>query len=165
MSLSSRTLPTKRHLIPVLLAVALLVAGLAAPALARATTEEVTATMTLAELEIEREWMSGPILHARDAAVTWDLSGDLTGSVELVHNLNINPTTGQGTGFGSMTIATDDVTWEGRYRGRYTDGRFAGTFLVHGSDGTVMRGTVTVTALAPIPVTELEGVILDPHGG
>jgi hypothetical protein len=165
MSESARTVPTKRHLIPVLLAVALLVAGLAAPALARATTEEVTATMTLADFEVEREWVSGPIGHVRGAAITWGLSGDLEGSVDLVHNNNLNLTTGQGTGFGSMTIATDDVTWEGRYRGRYTDGLFAGTFVVHGSDGTVMRGTVAVTALAPIPVAELDGVILDPHGG
>jgi hypothetical protein len=122
--------------------------------------------MTLAAPpEIEREWVSGPILHVRGAAVPWDLDGDLTGGVEIVHNANFDTRSDRGTGFGSIVIATEAVTWEGRYRGRYTDGLFAGTLVAHGSDGTVMRGTLTTTALEPIPVAALEGVILDPHGG
>jgi hypothetical protein len=162
MSTSSPSLGTERRLTTGLLLVVLLVAGLATPALARATTTEFAATLTfVSPPEIEREWVSGPIWHVRGAAVTLDLDGDLTGSAALVHNVNINLTTEQGTGFGTIVIAADAVTWEGRYRGTYTDFLFAGTLVLQGSDGTVMRGTIA--ALDPDTVT-LEGVILDPHG-
>ena len=112
----------------------------------------------------EPDWVSGPIAHSRGIDLTWDLDGDLDGTVQLVHNANQDFTTGQGTGFGSMTITDGDVTWEGRYRGTYTSFLFAGTFVVHGSDGTLMRGNVAATALAPVPTVDLEGVILTRPG-
>ncbi len=168
MSESARTVPTKLHLIPVLLAVALLVAGLAAPAFARATTTEVSATMTLETDVPPPHWMSGPIAHYRGLDLTWDLDGELTGSVDIVHNTNLNLMTGQGTGFGSMAITdtTKDVIWEGRYRGTYTNFLFAGTFVVHGDDGTVMRGSVAAVAVpeGDPPVAELEAAVLDRPG-
>jgi hypothetical protein len=157
---------TKRGAIPAPLAVALLVLGLATPALARATTTEFTVigTVVLPGGQPEREWTSGPVEHSRGTSNTFDVfndDGQLIGKASHVLNVNFNTATGRGTVFGSFALTMDSVTWEGSFRGTVVGGPPAGTFVARGSDGTVIRGTWADTGLGEVV---LKGVILDPHG-
>ena len=110
----------------------------------------------------ERVWTSDDqILHVRGQPQTTVVAGDLTGTIQLVVNLNLDLTTGNGELFGTFTLTTTTGTWAGSFRGELTATGASGTFVGQGDDGTKIMGSFTSTG----PTSFLnEAVILDPHG-
>ena len=132
-------------------------------AIAGVTKTPFTATITLTEVgEPQRTWESGPIVHVREEPNEGTVTGDLTGTVSIVNNYNLDPRTISGPGWGTFVIATADVTWEGTYRSKLEGGLNMGTFVGHGDDGSRLKGSFTQTS--EIQFT-LEGVIIEPSGG
>jgi hypothetical protein len=113
---------------------------------AAATKTPFTATLALGEPgEPERSWESGPILHVRGEPNDGTVSGDLNGPASIVNNYNLDLRTIDGTNWGTFVIASDDVTWEGSYRGTIRAGFNDGTFVGHGTDGSLIKGSFTQT--------------------
>jgi hypothetical protein len=128
-----------------------------------ATQVSFTATLTLeGPGDPERSWQSGPILHVRGEPNAGSVSGDLNGPASIVNDFNLDLRTLNGTNRGTFMIASDDVTWEGTYRGTLRAGFNEGTFVGHGSDGSLIRGSFTQTDDVGLEFL-LEGVILQPH--
>ncbi len=121
----------------------------------------------------ERMWMDEEgILHIRGLTVTFDQTGDMTGTSVVVANLNIDPSTGNGHMWGSRTfVGTWHSPWgdlsgtfEGRFTGTLTAGALFGKRVSHGSGGFEgMKEKATVYSIGP-GVSWNEGIILNPHG-
>jgi hypothetical protein len=119
--------------------------SLAVPAVAAEKTP-FTATLALGEPgPPERSWESGPILHVRGEPNEGSVSGDLNGPAAVVNNYNLDLRTIDGTNRGTFVISSDGVTWEGTYRGTLRAGFNEGTFVGHGSDGSLIQGSFNQT--------------------
>jgi hypothetical protein len=73
--------------------------------------------------------------------------------------LQPRPATVDGTNWGTFVITSDEVTWEGTFRGTIRGGFNQGTFVGHGSDGSLLKGSFTQTGEFEFL---LDGVILEP---
>jgi hypothetical protein len=111
--------------------------------------------------EPERSWQSGPILHVRGEPNSGSVSGDLSGPASIINDFNLDLRTIDGTNRGTFTIASGEITWEGTFRGTLRAGFNEGTFLGHGSDGSLIRGSFTQTDDVGLEFL-LEGMILQP---
>ena len=131
-------------------------------AIAGVTKTPFTATITLTEVGApDRVWESGPILHVRGEPNEGTVTGDLTGTVSIVNNYNLDPRTISGPGWGTFVIATADITWEGTYRSKLEGGLNMGTFVGHGDDASRIKGSFAQTGEVEFT---LEGVIIEPKG-
>jgi hypothetical protein len=130
---------------------------------AAATKTSVTFTDTVATVGApERVWTSeDQVLHVRGQPETTTVAGDLTGTFQLVVNLNLDLTTGNGNLFGTFTLTTASGTWAGSFRADLTPTGASGTFVGQGDDGSKIMGSFT-----SISATSFlnQAVILDPHG-
>ncbi len=135
-----------------------------------ATKTPFTAEQVFDEMDDpEREWVDDDgVLHSRRAPAEFSVTGGLVGTGSIVHNQNVDITTGDGDGFGSFFL---DVTWgglsgtfEGRYSGTITAGIFSADFVGHGRggfDGMKIMGSGFPTDPTTFAIT---GIILSPHG-
>jgi hypothetical protein len=138
------------------------VAGFAGSAVA-ATKTSVTFTDTVVSVGApERVWVSDDqVLHVRGQPQTTVVAGDLTGTFQLVANVNLDLNTGTGELFGKFTLTTSSVTWVGSFTAQITSAGVSGTFVGQGDDGTKIRGSFTsISANSFLN----QAVILDPHG-
>lgn len=111
----------------------------------------------------ERTWMSDGVFHFRGQPFTslTPTVGDLSANVRGVTNGALRLATGHITIHGTIAFETDDVTWEGSFRGQNKSGIGTGTFVLQGSDGSTMHGTFEQAA--PFSsVFRYEVVVLDP---
>jgi hypothetical protein len=131
----------------------------AAPATAAIKTPFMT-TLALGQPgDPERAWQSGPILHVRGEPNEGTVAGDLNGPASIVNNYNLDQRTVDGTNWGTFVITSDEVTWEGTFRGTIRGGFNQDTFAGHGSDGSLLKGSFTQTGEFEFL---LDGVILEP---
>jgi len=86
-----------------------------------------------------RFWTSDGQSHLRGEVDSGTVSGDLRGTYSEVFNANFHGEE-QATTFGSFTITTSSVTWQGVARGKITRGISTGTFVGHGTDGSKIMG-------------------------
>ena len=127
-----------------------------------ATRTSVTFTDTVVSTGApERVWIGDNQLHVRGQPQTTAVAGDLTGTLELIANVNLDLTTGTGELFGKFTLTTSSVTWAGSFEGKITSAGVSGTFVGQGDDGTKIKGSFTSIAANAFLN---EAVILDPHG-
>src|SRR5713226_7146445 len=120
-------------------AVAAIALVFARPALA-ATKTSFTARVKLVSFGPPRRfWTSDGQSHLRGEVDSGTVSGDLRGTYSEVFNANFHGEE-QATTFGSFTITTSSVTWQGVARGKITRGISTGTFVGHGTDGSKIMG-------------------------
>lgn len=116
----------------------------AGPVAAAAGKTPFTATLDLGVPGTpERIWESGPILHARGEPNDGIVTGGLDGPASIVNNYNLDQRTIDGTNWGTFVIASGGTTWEGTFRGTIRAGLNLGTFVGHGTDGTLLQGSFT----------------------
>jgi hypothetical protein len=146
--------------IPLLLLVCLIASGGANAS--AATKSPFSATLSLGQPDQpERSWQSGPIFHARGEHNAGTVSGDLNGPAAILNNYNLDLRTVDGANWGTFEISSGGVTWEGRFRGTLRAGFNEGTFVGHGTDGSLLRGSFSQIVGFDFL---LQGVILDPRG-
>ena len=127
----------------ILMVVLIALAVVAGPA---AASDQVPFTATL-DLSIpgspERIWQSGPIVHVRGEPNDGIVTGGLNGPASIVNNYNLDLRTTDGTNWGTFVIASGGTTWEGTFRGTIRGGVNDGTFVGHGTDGSLLQGSFT----------------------
>ena len=114
----------------------------------------------------ERTWVSDGVFHFSGQPFTslTPTVGDLTANVRGVTNGALRLETGHITIHGTIAFETNDISWEGSFRGQSKNGVGTGTFVLQGSDGSKMHGTFEQAA--PFSsVFRYEVVVIDPHGG
>jgi hypothetical protein len=130
--------------------------------MAKATKTPFTGTLTYTSIgDPERRWMSGNVLHARGQVNSGSVTGGLVGTATVIANYNFNLVTGVATQWGTFVVATEERTWEGAFRGKFTATANVGSFVGQGTDGSKIRGDFV---LAGAVMFALEGTILDPNG-
>jgi hypothetical protein len=146
-----------------ILLVLLICLGATAGATAGAATRTAfSATLSLGQPgQPERSWQSGPILHVRGEPNAGTISGDLNGPASIVNNYNLDVRTVDGANWGTFELSSGGVTWKGTFRGTLRAGFNEGTFVGHGTDGSLLMGSFSqITGFDFL----LEGVIHDPKG-
>lgn len=90
------------------------------------------------------EWLTPNTLHVRDEVDVGIVTGDLTGTVSVVVNRDINLVNDSGCGQrGTFTITTATVTWVGNYTDCGQTGKGGSNIVIgHGSDGSKMFGNL-----------------------
>jgi hypothetical protein len=128
-----------------------------------ATKTPVTFTDTVVSTGApERAWTSDDgVLHVRGQPETTAVAGDLTGTFQLVANVNLDLPRGSGELFGKFTLTTTSGTWVGSFNGKITPTGVSGTFVGQGGDGSKIHGSFT--SIGPDSFLN-HAVILDPHG-
>jgi hypothetical protein len=128
--------------------------------LAAPTTTPAAASAPLTVADPGTTRSSGDTVHVRDLVLVGPVSGDITGTIMTVANLNGVPTTGTGTASGTFTISGAAGDWEGNFHGQFDAGVFSGRLAAKGTgayDGQTLRGS-----LAQVPgtnVVQLTGTI------
>jgi hypothetical protein len=114
------------------------------------------------------DWVDDELIgHWRDVEVTFDVEGDLMGTLTVMANSNVDLKTFNGDEFGSfeldVTYGELQGTFKGRMSGTMEHGVSTSSFVGHGSgdfDGMKLRLTITFDWRNP---ATYEGTILDPH--
>jgi hypothetical protein len=150
-----------RRAVILLAAAAFLPAAIASQAWAGATRTPFTVTEASVPIQDGNGWLSGHIFHVRGEVDEGPVTGDLTGTITIVVNLNVDTHSGQGELFGTFTLATADVTWSGHYTGSTTSDTSRGRFLGQGTNGSKLDGSFTQNGDGTFTLT---GTILSPHG-
>ena len=118
----------------------------------------------------EKAWTDDEgILHIRGRLVVHAVTGDVVGTTYSVQNLNIDPATGSGDGYGN---ASQHFTWNGltgTFEGRWSATFSAGNVVVTGvGQGTGGFEGMKIAYTAQFPagsaVGHTEGTILIPQG-
>ena len=106
----------------------------------------------------------GGVVQVRGQAITGPISGGITGTLNLINNVNIVQATGKGPGYGSFTIATAGGNWSGRFDGQNVGPVFSVHFTGQGSAGLAgtIQGTFTDAANPSPSVFVLTGTIITP---
>jgi len=136
------------------------------PLFAAATTTTITASAPLTIADPGTIRVSGGVVHVRDLVLVGPVSGDITGTIETVGNLNVMQATSNGTAFGTFTITEAAGAWDGRFQGSFDAGVFSGTLVARGSgerEGLILRGSLAQTS-PTTNVVQLTGTILNPGG-
>ncbi len=129
-------------------------------------------TFTAADIalgEPEREWVDDEgILHVRNQAYQFVVSGDFDGTLSGLVNVNMDLATGDGDGFGTLLLAVTGGggTFEGRFTATFEGGAISGEFVGHGTgdfEGMKIMGTFAPAGPPPAGLN-FEGIVLDPHG-
>jgi hypothetical protein len=118
----------------------------------------------------ERVWQTGTTDHVRGLPCERPMSGDLEGLVTMVANLNIDATTGKGTGWGTITY---DVAWnglQGTFEGNFmmsmVDFVWSGGVVAHGASGDFVGMRLVARFWATDPPSphylDYEGMIFVP---
>lgn len=169
-----------RHLVLLTLTIAAALSAFTAPVTAKATKTAFWAVEGQGEVlePPEKVWVDDAnILHMRgEVAQRPFVRGDFEGYAQFTMNLNLDLTTGEGVGWGDVTLHV--TSWQGRH------GTFQGHFniklplgpdtgtrkelIAHGTGD--MEGMKLVADFSNLPTENgeermlLEGTILDPHG-
>ena len=158
-----------RRISIVLVVCVLLVAGIV---WARATKTEVSGTMShTGGGGGPPDWVDDEgIAHWRDVVVTFEVQGDLAGTLTVIGNSNIHLLTGNGDEFGSFVLDVSYGDLQGTFEGRMSatvEGMVSTASLVgHGNgdfEGMKLKLTLTLNWMAPFNAP-FEGTILDPRG-
>jgi len=145
--------------------------GPAAPALDRplfaaATMTAITATGPLTIAVSGTTSLSGGILHVRHLVLVGPVSGDITGTITTVANVEVVQATGNGTASGTFTISSAAGAWTGHFNGRFDAGVFSGRLVARGTGayaGQILRANLAQTG-PTTNVVRLTGTILNPGG-
>ena len=152
-----------------MLAAALLVLSVMTPAMASATKIPIKGSITAfltapGEVRITK----GNIMIQRDTEAEGPASGDLSGTIHIKSNVNLNLNTGEGVSFGTFVFTDAHGTFEGMWRVRYTDFiHFEGAAEGHGTDAYVgMLVKLSFKGLNPPSLINIdyEGIVLSPKG-
>jgi hypothetical protein len=151
---------------------ALVVVGTTGGAVATAASEEsFTATEVLdpdlpGDAKVWRD--EEGVFHVRDNPRTGVVTGDITGTIAIVENRNVDTNTGTGDFFGTFTLTTAEGSWSGHFSGTVgSAGGGAGVLTLEligqGSGG--LEGTkLSATSVGSGRIHTLTGTILDPKG-
>lgn len=143
--------------------VGLALVPLARPAMAVTKTPVTFTISSLTTVSPGTEWVSGHTFHLRGEVDTGIVTGDLTGTITVVLNtdLNVNPAVGF-TGIqirAAFSITTATVTWVGRVADSGPLGRGINLVEAHGTDGSMIFGRLYGQADGTFLV---EGTIIAP---
>jgi hypothetical protein len=136
------------------------------PLFAAATMTAITATGPLTIADSGSTCLSGGTLHVRDLVLEGPVSGDITGTITTVANVEVVRATGNGTASGTFTISGVAGAWTGHFNGRFDAGVFSGRLVARGTGayaGQILRGDLAQTG-PTTNVVRLTGTILNPGG-
>ncbi len=127
--------------------VGLALVPLARPALAITKTPITFTISSITTVSPGTAWVSGNAFHLRDEGDTGIVTGDLTGTITIVLNTDLN-LTNPAVGFtgiqirATFTITTATVTWVGGVTDAGPLGRGINLVEAHGTDGSKILGRV-----------------------
>jgi hypothetical protein len=93
----------------------------------------------------ERACESGPILHVRGEPNEGTVAGDLNGPASIVNNYNLDLRTVDGTNWEPSSSPRIRSRGKAPFQGAIRGGFNQGTFVGHGSDGSLLKGSFTQT--------------------
>jgi hypothetical protein len=148
---------------------------------------EVTFTSTLVEITNPgEEWVDeAGIFHLRGQVETDDVTGDLTGSAEVVINVDANEAEGWQTAWGTFVMADETGTWSGRWlnnvtvvedevfesgfmmlsgRGSYAGMTIAGGLTLGDADDATIEGVMQTMALPTAGLTMTQDLCFQEDG-
>lgn len=152
-----------------MLATALLVLSVT-PAMSSSATKipvkgSITAYLTAqGEVRMTR----GNIVIQRNTEAEGPVSGDLSGTIHITSDVNLNLNTGEGVSFGTFVFTDTHGTFKGMWQVRYTDFvYFEGAAEGHGSEayaGMLVKLSFKGSNPSDVINIDYEGTVLSPKG-
>jgi hypothetical protein len=140
---------------------------------ASAVKTPVTGVMTVMLVDPGKVWITADgIEQVKGARGEGSITGDISGSITVIEDETIDLNTGLGWVHGKVVMTTADGTFEGHFVAVITDfydiqGRAVamGTGVYEGQKmmGSFVGHSVMVDDV-PVTVSNVEGIILSPHG-